>query len=701
VSESKRPSLNDRGGGDSPRYDRPNLAWRCGLDAEGCPCAVGPTPTGRCPGGAECQPTRVGDRWVCNRSELRGGPCDAPNDGAPPASGPTPDGRCCRTKSCRPTRSLRSVRGRWLRGVAMATVGCLLVVLGSRGRNELLAPGPLTAQHAQLIARGDAGQRCATCHPNADAGPATWTMHAALGLGDADPHASQSALCMKCHARLADDGGAPMLAHGLAAGSLGEVADRRLAAIASLATFDLATPPRGTSHDDPVACAACHQEHRGPEHDLAAITDRRCQACHQERYASFANDHPEFGDWPYRRPTRIAFSHTSHASQHYTKSGRSFDCRSCHVEDATGDLTARVDYASSCAACHDDDLKKSLAGGVPLVALPTLDDAALGDEPALRDWPAEARGDFDGDVPPLMKLLLTADPGARKAIERLGPDFSFFDIDGSEPESVEAAAAIVAALRSLLDELQEEGHSNLDYRLRKLSASAPLPRPMNEFVARLPVELVDHLQSAWFAQGEATTPRFDEVEDRRTGGGWWVDDRTHSLRYRPTGHDDPFLRAWLDLVAALPAEHAALRDACLADFAKPGAPGQCLECHLVEGASDGRKVVHWNGRDRLNEPRAFTKFSHRPHLTQPELGDCTHCHRSGAIPDTGATASQQSRVVLVSAESPPAADFAPIVKGSCTECHRPHAAGDHCTQCHHYHVSPLATIDARQGGSGR
>ncbi|MGL4514903.1 MAG: hypothetical protein ACRCT8_17595 [Lacipirellulaceae bacterium] len=693
MNDSTRSTLNNRGGGEAPRYDRPNLAWLCGLDCDGRPCTVGPTPGGRCPGGAECQPARVGDRWVCNRSEIRGGPCDTPNDGTAPAAGPTPDGRCCHTKQCRPKPSLRTLRGRWLRGAALATVGALLIVLGSSDRNETLAPGPLTSQHAQVLARedalrGDSGQRCATCHPGADDSPLAWLSSAVSGAGT-NHHSTQSSLCVNCHEELAANGAEPLLAHGLGAGALDASDGKRRRTIASLAALSVGGAPRGTTHDDPVACAVCHQEHRGPQHDLAAITDARCQACHTQRYASFATDHPDFGDWPNRGATRVSFSHASHASQHYAKSGNSFDCRVCHVEDATGDLTARADYHVACAACHDADLQQSLARGVAVLSLPTLDAAALSGEESVKDWPPAALGDFDGALPALMKLLLAADPAAQVAIEHLGPDFSFFDIDASDPESVASAATLTAALRTLLDELQEEGHATLDYRLRELLGGKPLPRPLADFVGRLPVELIDHLQASWFRRDGAKVPAFDEVEDRRTGGGWWVDDRGLALRYRPAGHDDPFLRAWLDLIAALPAEHAALRDACLAEFARPEAPGQCLECHGVE-RSTGRVAIHWRGRDRLGEPRGFTKFSHRPHLTQPELADCTHCHKSTAAP-VEATAAKAKQLVLVSSESPTAAaDFAPIAKTSCSACHRPHAAGDHCTQCHHYHVSPLA-----------
>jgi hypothetical protein len=61
----------------------------------------------------------------------------------------------------------------------------------------------------------------------------------------------------------------------------------------------------------------CHREHQGAEFDLTAMNDSGCQTCHQQRYESFAADHPDFGAWPYERRTRIAFNHSSHQAKHF------------------------------------------------------------------------------------------------------------------------------------------------------------------------------------------------------------------------------------------------------------------------------------------------------------------------------------------------------------------------------------------------
>ncbi len=425
------------------------------------------------------------------------------------------------------------------------------------------------------------------------------------------------------------------------------------------------------SAGDPLACAACHQEHHGANHDLRAITDARCQACHAEQFRSFTNDHPDFGAWPVMRRTRIAFDHASHGGKHYATANRAFDCRSCHLEDAAGDLTLRVDYHAGCADCHDADIAKSFGEGIAVLSLPTIDASAFD----AGNWPERATGDFDGDLPAFTKLLLAADPAASEAMEFLGADFSFFDIDPEDDEKVAAAAKLVNALKRLLVETQEEGHRAIAHRLRSLVGAAA--KPEADYVGHLPIELIDRIQATWL--GDTAPPEaFDAVEDRRTGGGWSVDDQRLALLYRPTGHDDPLVRAWLDAIVALPAEHASLREACLAEFRRPGAPGGCFECHSIDQTPSGL-TINWRGRERLTEPRGFTRFSHRPHLVQPELADCTHCHRidASADPRSAYASFDPSR---------PASEFAAIAKASCVQCHKPHAAGDSCTQCHSYHV---------------
>lgn len=649
-------------------YDRPNRNWTCGLSEESDPCSTGPTCHGRCPLLGECAPVRDGDRWLCNRSPNRGGSCP---------DGPGPDGRCCLIRSCTPRRSHRAIRGKWITGAAFFTVGVLLMLFGSGRRNELIVPGTLSTHHAQVIARGEWSNRCAACHPGANDDVGSWVGTALLG--EAHNGTTQSDLCLNCHRDLATTGAEPLLAHGLSPESLPRKEGRFASpTVASLASFSTpGSPAHGRDASDPLACAACHQEHHGAGHDLAALTDARCQACHVERYDRFAEDHPDFKLWPTTRRTRIRFNHASHAGTHFATANRAFDCRTCHLADATGDLTARADYHDACASCHDADLVRSFETGVAFLALPTIDREALAAN-APTAWPAAALGDFDGDLPAFTKLLLAADPAAAAVMDRLGCDFSFFDIDATDPASVADSVALTGALVRLLHDLQEEGHGVIAARLGDLLGEET---DAADLVARLPIDLIDRVQATWLG-GEAPPEPFDAIEDRTAGGGWRIDDDRLEVTYRPAGHDDPFLRAWLDAIVALPPEHAALREACLAEFRREGAPGGCLECHSVDRSGD-RLTINWRGRDRLSEPRGFTKFSHRPHLIQPDLADCTHCHRIDASADHQAayTGADPHRFT---------SEFVSLSKTSCVECHRPHAAGDRCTQCHNYHVEPAS-----------
>ena len=55
---------------DRSRYDRPNQDWECGWTCDGCPCRIGPSPSGKCRATAECRPVleamrrEVGAEWL-------------------------------------------------------------------------------------------------------------------------------------------------------------------------------------------------------------------------------------------------------------------------------------------------------------------------------------------------------------------------------------------------------------------------------------------------------------------------------------------------------------------------------------------------------------------------------------------------------------------------------------------------------------
>src|SRR5262249_35486426 len=118
------------------------------------------------------------------------------------------------------------------------------------------------------------------------------------------------------------------------------------------------------------------------------------------------------------------------------------------------------------ATCHDEKIATSVGRGVPMFAIPTLDVDAL--KKGGRDigaWPKGATGDFDGRLPPAMKLLLAGDPSAAKAIEKLGPAFEFQDIDSTNAGQLAAVAELAKGIKSLLSDLSRRGSDAVRERL--------------------------------------------------------------------------------------------------------------------------------------------------------------------------------------------------------------------------------------------
>ncbi|MEM8943541.1 MAG: hypothetical protein AAGD11_00035 [Planctomycetota bacterium] len=653
-------------------YDRPNQPWVCGLSAEGQLCPVGPGSRGRCPGAAACHPIREGDRWVCNRSKSRGGPCE---------TGPSPDGTCCQVYECTPLRSLRARRGRFVVGCVLATLGGLILLLSTSSRNNWLAPGELSVQHAQLLSRGRDTQRCASCHAAGSQTFVQWMQHA-VNAELSSP--SQSVLCMECHKNTISSN------HALSAHSL------------DVSVLMASSDPSAWRRLDPtqdLACATCHQEHHGMAHDLAWMSDHACQACHQQQYESFATDHPDFADWPVARRTRIAFDHGSHQLKHFPKERQEFDCASCHVQDREGDFQRTLGYETTCAKCHDSKIEASWDAGVSMFSLPMIDDEVL--RSVGRDigqWPEQALGEFDGALPPITKLLLAADQRAATAMLVLGSDFDFFDVDPDDAKQLQAAGEIVWATKRLLydmtvrgqDAIRERVETVLDRQLSKSQFADLTSRlsPDNlrvvtdSWLTKLSAELENRgglgLQSQPASGGDATER--DMALQRVAAGGWLSDDPTLSIRYRPTGHADSWMTAWIDVMAeATVGPHSQITKPLLKQLMTPTAAGQCGSCHSLDRQADGSCVVQWYSRRRSDEVAPFTKFSHQPHLTQSELADCQGCHQINALANVMATYSATAATEYENG-------FQPLTKQSCAECHTPGAAGDSCLQCHNYHV---------------
>ena len=559
----------------------------------------------------------MADRWVCNRSAGRGGTCE---------EGPGPEGVCCHHYQCSPIRSLRARRGRFVFGCAIATLGGLCLMLSAAWRNAAIDPGPLSVQHAQLLQRGDDAPGCASCHAAADQPMRLWLEHA---TNEKLAQPSQSELCLECHQKQIAPKAA-LWAHN--------VDPQVLLANAESPVHRHLDPTQA------LACSTCHREHHGAGHDLTWMSDRACQACHQEQYQSFATDHPEFDHWPAGRRTRIAFDHGAHQLKHFPKEKQEFACATCHTLDRDGALQQTLGYEATCAQCHESKIEASWDQGIAMFALPMIDAESL--RAAGRDvgqWPEQALGEFDGPLPPFTKLLLAADTRGAEAIETLGADFDFFDVDANDAKQLQAAGEVVWATKRLLYDLSVQGQTALGTRIETVLGRKLTKQEFSALTARLSPENVAVITERWLTRlSDEMASRGGEVprlgndlqetdrkaaRQRVAAGGWFRDETTLSIRYRPTGHADPWLTG-LGRCFSRSFDRSPCDDCQAVVEAGDGSDGcrAMRSCHSVDMLTDGRCVVRWFAKKAEDVGPSFTTFSHAPHLTQSELADCKTCH---------------------------------------------------------------------------
>jgi hypothetical protein len=182
---------------------------------------------------------------------------------------------------------------------------CGLVAMVLTGRHSVASPGPLAPVHSSLE-----NQTCASCH------------RVRAGVEDAR--------CLRCHSTQGVAGRLDRGAH----------------------TTPVSRPVSTTAHDEPIACAACHEDHRGTRTAVLEAADRRCATCHTG--ISIGN-HPEFAARSAGPATGqgLQFSHQRHLKEVRQASGTT--CAACH-ERATGDRFFRpISFDRHCASCHVKD----------------------------------------------------------------------------------------------------------------------------------------------------------------------------------------------------------------------------------------------------------------------------------------------------------------------------------------------------------
>ncbi|MBT4488415.1 MAG: hypothetical protein HOC72_12790 [Rhodospirillaceae bacterium] len=776
---------------DSP-YIRPVQDWVCGNAAAGCPCQIGPDDNGRCQGGPECEPVRMGDRWHCTRSSLSGGPC---------TDGPTVNGGCCRqVPLCRPVRSWRARRGAVTRWVVALVMALMVFVLAGSNRTAVIDPGELSFQHAELV-------NCGTCHSAFQHGIMGWWRAAWSTKTAIDD--SQS--CLNCH----DMGKGGLLPHSLPAGEMAVLSKTVgvVTAVGRSVGVQLANLvyDKPQENDGALPCMSCHQEHQGATADLKTISDDRCSTCHQAQFHSLTFGHPDFTNYPSEARTPLQFDHTSHIDKHFRDEKNAKlapeECSDCHKAGPEGRFMEVKSFETSCGACHGEQIAgagRASAKGMAVFAVPGLDVASLQENgAAVGEWPEYA----EDPVPPFMNLLLSADPNYRAAQPILVKIDDLLDLSAASADQFAAVESMVWAVKSMLYDLRSKGVSALHQRLATV-----LERPLTavekaSLTALLPLATIANAQTLWFPALGSEIPRWrdgekilmpsaeaadgpaentadskpaddedsdddeiatgkddddddddeiatgkddddddddeiatgkddddddddeiatgkddddddDEIatgkddddnddtkseritvaklvtietasgEDWNATGGWYLDEFT--LRYRPTGHGDGFIFAWLnltgELVAKLPASGLIFEG-----LISPKAPGLCGKCHSVDQAQAGGFKVNWLDYRPKQGQKKSVRFSHTAHFSLLGEEGCLTCHmRDGEADFAGGYKDRNPKTF--------SSNFKPLARKICAECHTSAKAGDNCLTCHNYHLGVFQPVVAHTKG---
>ncbi|PPR15103.1 MAG: hypothetical protein CFH37_01562, partial [Alphaproteobacteria bacterium MarineAlpha9_Bin7] len=178
-------------------------------------------------------------------------------------------------------------------------------------------------------------------------------------------------------------------------------------------------------------------------------------------------------------------------------------------------------------------------------------------------------------------------------------------------------------------------------------------------------------------------------EDWAAAGGWYQDDDTFALRYRPVGHGDIFIRSWLEVtsLSAVSVDSGDLGNKTkpkwvtdiFEELANSKGPGVCTKCHSIDQSDNAGVLVNWRGVQPHPSQHSFTTYSHESHFSLLDETGCLTCH----------TVNQESEFAVGFEDRDPTtfmSNFKPMEQAVCANCHQAKKATDSCLTCHNYHV---------------
>ncbi|MGI9088046.1 MAG: hypothetical protein ACR2HH_09960 [Chthoniobacterales bacterium] len=745
-------------------YDRPNQDWICGHAAEGHACPLGPDARGNCRATGECSPAKRDDRWLCTRNEARGGKCaqgPLPDGSCPHLIPP-----CQPVRSLRRARGMfvwlilglttgallilfgTQFRRPWMNPGELINAHATSAAKCSDCHTlETSATAPrLVSLHSLGGHAREDSALCLKCHqlgeqPLRTHGLAPAAMTQMTSQLQRSPEPQRRPAILRVSQALAP--------HNLKSG---ELACATCHQEHHGANFDLA---RLTN----AQCQVCHTvqfaslQHGHPE--FAAYPSQRRTRIFFD-HASHLQQH--FAERKAQAPQGCQDCHLPGPAGRFMQV-KNFNatCAACHSAQIKGEgMTVKGVAFFSVPGIDADSLA---AKGISIGEWPKFADAKitpfmallLDRQPAARAALEKLRGVDLLDLTKANSEQLAAAEQFAWEVKRLlfhlvveGQSYLLKQMNGGVAEAgVEVPrAALLAAQKEWMPNLLAEmanyekgikpplaqttkpappsptpaapneksagGDDSLVGGDDLTAASTPTPTPAPAATDDLTSggDLVDATAAASPAPAAAPTtapvPEAMPAEEWVAAGGWYRPQDSFTLYYRPVGHADPFLVAWLTAAAqeqtnAAPAE---VRGA-LQKLADPQSPGLCTKCHTVDERS-GATLVNWSPAQPQMSNRPFTTFNHSTHFSIAGDRGCQSCHALNPKSQYASFFRGPAGADLPNDTSKFQSNFAPISKMLCVECHRPQVAGDGCILCHRYHAAPaVAAGELAQVGNFR
>ncbi len=166
-------------------------------------------------------------------------------------------------------------------------------------------------------------------------------------------------------------------------------------------------------------------------------------------------------------------------------------------------------------------------------------------------------------------------------------------------------------------------------------------------------------------------------------GGWYGQD--NEISYRPIGHKDKFLFAWLFLTGPQATKGDTSPAASVFNsLTTKDAQGSCTKCHSVDTLANNARVVNFSQASIETKQGRFTQFIHEPHFRNMDDSGCLTCH-------TLNKASAYSKSYEHGDPLKFASNFGAVKKDLCQSCHNTTMAKQDCTTCHTYHIDGVTT----------